>query len=103
MLLHINITLYTDSDITCSKIMRLFGEEFPASKAKELGTYLDIPHAKIQEFRENNMGNAKGMLIDVLNYWLEMDPEKSWRKLAEAVEYSGCKVLMEKIGWNSSQ
>ena len=83
--------------------MRLFGQEFPANVAKELGTYLDVPHAKIQEFRENNMGNAKGMLIDVLNYWLETDPEKSWSKLAEAVEDCGYGVLAEKIRQKSSQ
>ena len=39
--------------------MRMFGGEFPASEAKELGSYLDVPHAKIQEFRENSMVNAK--------------------------------------------
>ena len=83
--------------------MRLFRGEFPASEAKELGTYLEVPHAKIQEFRENNKGNAKGMLIDVLEYWLKMDIENSWRKLAEAVEDCDYKVLAEKIRQKSSQ
>ena len=90
-------------NLKCGNIMRLFGGEFPASEAKELGTYLDVPHARIQEFRENNMGNAKGMLIDVLNYWLETDPEKCWSKLAEAVEDCGYGVLAEKIRQKSSQ
>ena len=63
-------------NLKCGNIMRQLGREFPASETKELGTYLDVPHAKIQEFRENNMVNAKGMLIDVLNYWLETDPEE---------------------------
>ena len=83
--------------------MRRFGGEFPASGAKELGTYLEVPHAEIQEFRDNNMGNAKGMLIDVLNYWLEMDTEKSWSKLAEAVKDCSYGVLAEKIRQKSSQ
>ena len=83
--------------------MRRFGGEFPASEAKELGTYLDIPRANIQEFRQNNVGNAKGMLIDVLDYWLETDPEKSWSKLTEAVEDCGYGVLAEKIRQKSSQ
>ena len=43
------------------------------------------------------MGDVKGMLIDVLNYWLETDPRKSWSKLAEAVEDCGNTVLAEKI------
>ena len=83
--------------------MRLFHGEFPASEAKELGIYLDVPHAKIQEFRENNMGNANGMLIDVLNYWLETDSEKSWSKLAEAVKNCGYGVLADRIRQKSSQ
>jgi len=40
---------------------------------------------------------AKGMLIDVLNYWLESDIEKSWSTLAEVVELCSCGVLVEKI------
>ena len=83
--------------------MRLFQGEFPASKAKELGTYLEVPCASIQEFGQNNMSNAKGMLIDVLNYWLERDLEKSWSKLAEAVEDCGYVVLAEKMRQKSSQ
>ena len=95
-------SLCIGKNLKCGNIMRLFGGEFPASEAKELGTYLDVPHAKIQEFRENNMGNAKEMLIDVLNYWLETDPEKSWSKLAEAVEDCSYGVLAEKIRQKSS-
>ena len=63
----------------------------------ELGTYLNIPSGKLDEFRHNNMGNVKGMLIDVLNYWLETDPRKSWSKLAQAVEDCDHRVLAEKI------
>ena len=83
--------------------MRLFRGEFPASKAKELGTYLEVPDTSMQEFRTNNTGDSKGMLIDVLNYWLKTDPEKSWSKLAEAVEDCGYGVLAEKIRQKSSQ
>ena len=102
-MLLLDLLLYTDSDLTCSKIIQLFQGEFPASEAKELGTYLNIPYAITQEFRINNMGNAKGMLIDVLNYWLENDPEKSWSKLAEAVKNCGYGILADKIRQNSSQ
>ena len=83
--------------------MRLFQGEFPANEAKELGTYLEVPHANIQEFRQNNMSDAKGMLIDVLDYWLETDPKKSWSKLAEAVEDCGYGVLAKKIRQKSLQ
>ena len=97
-------SFFTAENLKLSKIVRLLNRgEFPANKAKELGTYLDVSHAKIQEFRENNMVNAKGLLIDVLNYWLDTDPEKSWSKLAEAVGDCGCGVLAEKIRQKSSQ
>ena len=76
-------------ELKCGNILRLFGNQFSASDAKSLGTYLDVPHAIIKEFRHDNMGNARGMLIDVLDYWLETDPEKSWSKLAEALEDCG--------------
>ena len=77
--------------------MHLFGDEFPSSKAKELGTYLNISHVRLQDFSHNNMGNVEGMMIDVLNYWLETDPRKSWTKLAEAVTDCGYGVLADKI------
>ena len=43
------------------------------------------------------MGNIEGMMIDVLNYWLETDPKKSRTKLAEAVEDCGYGVVADKI------
>ena len=90
-------------ELKCDNIMRLFRNEFPASDAKNLGTYLDVPRAKIKVFRHDNTRDAEGMLIDVLDYWLETDPEKSWSKLAEAVEDCGYRVLAEKIRQKSSQ
>ena len=96
-------SFYFEGDLKCPAILRLFQGEFPANKAKELGTYLEVPDASIQEFRQNNMNYAKGMLIDVLNYWLKTDPEKSRSKLAEAVKYCGSGVLAENIRQKSSQ
>ena len=89
-------------ELKISNIMGLFQGEFPASNAKNLGTYLDIPLAKIEEFRQNNIGNAEAMLIDVLNYWLKNDKEKSWSKLAEAVKKCGDGDLSDKIRQQSS-
>ena len=64
---------------------------------------MEVPDAIIQEFKQNNMSDAKGMLIDVLNYWLKTDPVKSWSKLGDAVEDCGYGVLAEKIRQKSSQ
>ena len=52
---------YFKGDLKCHAMMRLFRGEFPSSKAKELGTYLEVRDANIQEFRKNNMGNGNGM------------------------------------------
>ena len=76
--------------------MRLFRDKFPANDAKKLGTYLDISSAKLQELKQNNSSDAEGFLLDTINYWLENDTEKSWSKLAEAVEDCGHKLLAEK-------
>ena len=103
LLLLLLLLLFADLDLTCSKIMRLFHGEFPSSEVMELAIYLDVPHTHIQEFRHHNVGDAQGMLLDVLNYWLETDPEKSWSKLAEAVEDCGYGVLAEKIRQKSLQ
>ena len=76
--------------------MQLFHLNFPASEANMLGTYLEIPYAKLQEFKWNNSSDAERFLLDTINYWLENDEEKSWTKLAEALEDCGYKVLAEK-------
>ena len=76
--------------------MRLLRDEFSASDAKKLGTYLEISSAKLQELKQNNSSDAEGFLLDTINYWLENDTEKSWTKLAEALEDCGHKVLAEK-------
>ena len=75
----------------------MFGDELPSSKAKELGTYLSKSHVRLQDFSHNNKSNVKGMMIDVLNYWLKTDPRKSWTKLAEVLEDCGNGVIADKI------
>ena len=77
--------------------MVLFHEEFPSSKAAELGTYLELPQAKLQEFSYDHNRDCNGEMLAVLNYWLESGKEKTWRKLAAAVEQCGYRVLSEKI------
>ena len=95
--------IYIDSDLKCSEIMRLFRGQFPSSKAKKLGIYLDLTHATLQDLSHNNTGNVEEFMMDVLSYWLDTDTEKSWSKLAKAVEDCGYGVLAEKIRQKSSQ
>ena len=93
----------TVKDLKCGKIMRVFRDNIPCSEARRLGTFLDLSYSKLQDLSHNNTGNVEGLMMDVLNYWLETDPEKSWSKLAEAVEDCGYGVLAEKIRQNISQ
>ena len=90
-------------DLKCGKIMQLFQDSLPCFEAMKLGTFLDLSYTKLQDLSHNNTGNVEGLMIDVLNYWLETDPEKSWSKLAEAVGNCGYGVLAEKIRQKSSQ
>jgi len=91
------LLVLTVEDLKCNKIMRLLRNEFSCAEADKLAMYLDIPEAKITEFKQNNVGDAERMLIAVLNHWLKTDTSKSWNKLAEAVEYCNYRVLAKEI------
>ena len=74
--------------------------EFPASEASELGVYLDIPLPRLKEFKDNNSKYCKKVMQDVINYWLENSKDKSWMKLAGAVEACGHAGLADTIRSN---
>ena len=90
-------TLYTVHDLNCTNIIKMFHDIFPSSKAEELGTYLNISKARLDEFSICNIGNPQKLMVDVLNHWLNNDKKKSWKVLADAVEFCGYKVLATKI------
>ena len=71
--------------------------EFPANEASELGMYLDIPSPRLKEFSDNNSKDCKKVMQDVINYWLENSKDKSWMKLAGAVEACGHAGLADTI------
>jgi len=69
--------------------MRLLNREFPARKAKKLGIFLNFSHISMQEITYGKIHeDDEIVLIDVIDFWLNEDEEKSWTKLAKAVE--GC-------------
>ena len=73
-------------------------DNFPCSEARRLGAFLDLSYSKLQKLSQQH----KELMMDILNYLLEMDPEKSWSKLADAVEDCVYGVLAEKIRQKSS-
>ena len=72
-------------------------EEFPCSKAKSVGTHLGIKRKTLNEIQHNNPRDCKQEFEDVIDYWVENDPEKSWTKLADAVKMCGYALLADKI------
>ena len=75
--------------------MRLFQGEVPYSKAIDLGVFLEIELAIAEDLTYKK--EPTEMMAAVLSHWLEYGRERSWSKLAEAVEYCGYKVIAEKI------
>jgi len=82
--------------------MRFLNRNFPASKAVQLGIYLDVPYNDIKAIRRENFCNAKLILAKVVNRWLNYGAaEKPWTKLAYALENCNYGDLAEKIRQNT--
>ena len=78
--------------------MALHGE-FPEHKAGLLGEMLGIPHATIETLKHDS-NNSIEFFSDVVNYWLQNDPDKSWSKLADVLKVCDYKVMADHIGKN---
>ena len=89
--------MFADPTLTCSNIMMLFHDKFPSSEADVLGTHLKISQSFLKDARQNNVGNFKGMMIAVLDHWLDTNKRKSWTLLASAVELCGYVNIAEDI------
>ena len=76
--------------ICCSKMQKLEllpiikflrKQDFPASKASELGVGLGIKKARIEEILQNNPLSSDKVLMGVIQHWLDDDltnPGPSW-------------------------
>ena len=70
-------------------------EGFSAAHAGILGTHLNLPRATINTLKKNNAGDADGLLINIIDSWLNQT-EPSRGKLARALDLSGYKRIAEK-------
>ncbi len=70
--------------------MRLFHGEVPFRKAKDLGVYLKIEVATIDNLTYQK--RPKEMMVAVVDHWLKSGEHPSWAKFAEALEYWERKV-----------
>jgi len=57
--------------------MELFHGKFPSSDADKLGLFLGVPPPLLQDYSRNHRGHGYGIMMDVLNYWLNSDKDKS--------------------------
>ena len=80
-------------DLTVQNIKRYLHGKFPNSEADLLGENLGISPAVIKTFKHNCGSNSERLLSEVLNYWLNNDNEKSWSKLAGALEFCNYRIL----------
>ena len=64
----------------------------------QLGVQLGISTADLDQIQMNYPRNAQQCKMKVLDLWLQNSPERSWAKLAQAVEaMGGYAVLAEEL------
>ncbi len=80
------IPTYLGPELNLSNILSfLKAGGFSAASARSLGIYLLVPIATIKTLKKNNVDDAEGMLIDIIDSWLNQT-EPSWEKLARALD-----------------
>ena len=62
-----------------------------------LGVLLGFSPSKLATIRENNPRNNDQQKSDMLNIWLENDPEKSWNKLVRVLVEMDKGAIAKKI------
>ncbi len=76
--------------------MRIFRGKMALVRAEILGIFLGIKPSVVRDLIFNK-NNPEAMMIAVISHCLEHDEDRSWCKLADAVELCDNKVLAEKI------
>ena len=85
-------------DFTLQNIKTFLKEEdFHANRAEDLGEYLGIKPGRIAALKQKNGGDPDRLLSNVITEWLNNDSEKSWQKLAKALENCDHSLIAKKI------
>ena len=74
----------------------LTDRKFSAADSYSLGIFLGIGQDTMKTFQADSR-NVKNLLTKVVSFWLKNYSEKSWKKLADALEGSSYKLLADKI------
>lgn len=65
--------------------------------AHTLGVHLGLPHSRLTAIRENHPHNVDQQKSEILNSWLEADPDKSWDKLVTVLGKMDKGAIAKKI------
>ncbi len=76
-------------------------EGFSASDAEALGVHLQVPRSDIKTMKTDNVGNARGLLYNIIDAWLQQR-EPTLEELAEALERTDYKKIAKKIRGESA-
>ena len=62
-----------------------------------LGLNLGIPKYKVDIITEKYRDDAEIQMINILDTWLKMDPEASWKKLATTIHNMGYRAVADRL------
>ena len=68
-------------------------KDFGRDKVFHLGVCLDVPTKKLEEIEVDHQTSNR-RLSKVIDYWVDNDPECTWKKLSEAL----CEVGEQNLG-----
>ena len=74
----------------------LIDGKFADADCDSLVTFLGIGTNKLKTLKADS-ASSRSLLIAAISFWLQNDLERSWKKLADAVEKCEYKVLAEYI------
>ena len=87
--------------LTPSNVMRALRElEEGKWWRGRLGAWLDIPHSKMTEIKQN-FPNTIDQIKQVIYYWMQKDPLATWRRLINALYWMGEIKLADSIRSNA--
>ena len=89
--------IFSSKNLSPLNIKIMLHKEFPESDAGLLGEYLGIPNGIITTLKKDSYGDSNTFFSKVINYWLNTDFEKSWEKLANAVQLCNYGNVAEKL------
>ncbi len=77
---------YLGPELNLSNILSFLKDGgFSSAAARSLGIHLLLPMATIKTLKKNNVDDADGLLMDIIDSWLNQT-EPSWGKLARALD-----------------